>query len=274
MPTVNGAQKNRLAPRADTRRDLLLFSGNECAWKTCRERLMNEDGGWVGEMAHIRGAEPGSARHDPGLTKEELRADENLVLLCANHHQRIDDPRSSRKYDVEFLQQMKQEHEGRYRKAVAAAEDEISDLTLENMVIPCTNLKGIDPELEEEDREYFVPLVNEFAERLREVTKPARGLLAVLISRPTAIGAPEAARRIGRDKRTVYELATELETAGIAYIDTDWFEDEIPERVVVDSLCSDWPEFWEVLRDHMASREDATVDDVIVGLNFALLDRP
>ncbi|WP_073819559.1 hypothetical protein [Streptomyces sp. CB02261] len=274
MPTAGRTEKNRLAPRADTRRDLLLFSGNECAWKTCSVRLMNEDGGWVGEMAHIRGAEPGSARHDPALSKEELRADENLVLLCANHHQRIDDPRSSKRYSVEFLQQMKREHEGRYRKAVAAAEDEISDLTRENTVIPCVDLQRVEPNFEEEDREYFVPCVNEFADRLREVTKPARGLLAVVISRPTVIDAPEAARRIGRDRATVYELVRELEAAGLAYIDTEWFGDEIPEGVIVRPLCEDWPEFWDVLRDHMAGRDDATVEDVIVGLDFSLLDRP
>ncbi|QYA98262.1 helix-turn-helix domain-containing protein [Streptomyces anulatus] len=274
MATAGRPEKNRQAPRADTRRDLLLFSGNECAWKTCSERLMNEDGGWVGEMAHIRGAEPGSARHDPALSKEELRSDENLVLLCANHHQRIDDPRSSRRYDVEFLQQMKRKHEERYRKAVAAAEDEISDLTRENTVIPSADLQRVEPDFEEEEREYFVPRVNEFADRLREVTKPARGLLAVVISRPTVIGAPEAARRIGRDRATVYDLVRELEAAGLAYIDTEWFEDETPEGVIVHPLCEDWPEFWDVLRDHMADRDDATVDDVIVGLNFSLLDRP
>jgi hypothetical protein len=169
---------------------------------------------------------------------------------------------------------MKQEHEGRYRRAVAAAEDEISDLTLENTVIPSTDLKRVDPDFDEEVREYLIPLVNEFADRLREVTKPARGLLAVLISRPAVIGAPEAARRIGRDKQTVYELAEELDAASIAYIDTEWFEGEVPEGVVVRPLCQDWPEFWDILRDHMADREDATVDDVIVGLNFSLLDQP
>ena len=33
-----------------------------------------------------------------------------------------------------------------------------------------------------------------------------------------------------------------------------------------------WPEFWVDLRDHMAGRSDATVDDVIVGLDFSVLD--
>lgn len=51
---------------------------------------------WVGEVAHIRGAEPGSARYDAAFAKDtdRLRAFDNLVLLCRVHHRRIDDPAS------------------------------------------------------------------------------------------------------------------------------------------------------------------------------------
>jgi hypothetical protein len=77
-----------------------------------------------------------------------------------------------------------------------------------------------------------------------------------------------------RDSRTVHELVTELEAAGPAYIDTDWFEGDVSEGDIVRSVCKDWPEFLDVLRDHMSDREDATVRDVIVGLDFVLLDRP
>ncbi|GAA1376591.1 hypothetical protein ACFPK5_01045 [Streptomyces beijiangensis] len=268
------AAKNRLAPRADTRRDLLLFSGNECAWKTCRARLTNEDGEYVGQVAHIHGAEPGSARFDPTLSREDLRADENLVLLCASDHQRIDGPQGREKYDARFLREMKRVHEDRYRKAAAVAEEMISDLTLENAVVPCVNLERVEPEFDDEERTYFVPLINVYAERLREVTLSARSLLALVISRPTVIGVAEVARRIGRDKRAVHELVVELEAAGLAYIDTDWVEGDVPAGVIVRSACEDWPEFLDTLRDHMSEREDATVRDVIVGLDFALLDRP
>ncbi|MGA5376006.1 hypothetical protein ACPCSD_33940 [Streptomyces griseoincarnatus] len=274
MATKKTAEKNRRDPRAGTTRDLLLFSGNECAWPDCRQRLMTEDGAWVGEVAHIRGAEPDSARYNAAFArdKDALRADSNLILLCRVHHRRIDDPRSRDRYSVAGLHRMKRAHEDRFRRAVAAAEEQIYDLTRDSTVVYCTDLKRLAADWTDEDRKFFVPQLNAFADRLRGVTPAARGLLAVVVSRPTEIGAPEAARRIGHSKKKVYELADELDAAAMAYIDTDWFEDEVPERVVVRSPLPDWLEFWDALRDHMATRRDATVDDVVVGLDFSLLD--
>jgi hypothetical protein len=93
----------------------------------------------------------------------------------------------------------------------------------------------------------------------------------VIAARLTEIGAPEAARRIGRDRQTVYALVDELDAAGIAWIDDTPFEGELPKRIVVRPVDRDWPELWDTLRDHMANREDATVEDVIGGLDFSLL---
>jgi hypothetical protein len=39
-------------------------------------------------------------------------------------------------------------------------------------------------------------------------------------------------------------------------------------------VFADWPEFWDDLRDHMAGRADAGLEDVIVDLDFSLLDQP
>ncbi|MFF1872805.1 hypothetical protein [Kitasatospora herbaricolor] len=33
-----------------------------------------------------------------------------------------------------------------------------------------------------------------------------------------------------------------------------------------------WDDVWEMLRDHLVDRINATVEDVIVGLDFSLLD--
>lgn len=150
---------------------------------------------------------------------------------------------------------------------MACAEETISDLTLLNRVV----LHRIESEFTDDDREDLIPRLNAFADRLGEITAATRGLLAVIAARLTEIGAPEAARRIGRDRQTVYALVDELDAAGIAWLDDTPFEGELPKRIVVRPVARDWPEFWEALRDHMANREDATVEDVIGGLDFSLL---
>jgi hypothetical protein len=52
---------------------------------------------------------------------------------------------------------------------------------------------------------------------------------------------------------------------------------EIPYQVTLwtdamGSVLDGWDTFWEELRSHLAGRADATLDDVIVGLDFSLLD--
>lgn len=88
----------------------LLFarSGNRCAFPKCRAP-MALDGTLTGEICHIKGARPGSARFDPGQTDVERHAYSNLVLMCPTHHTVIDDDEDA--YTVERLYKIKTEHE-------------------------------------------------------------------------------------------------------------------------------------------------------------------
>lgn len=45
----------------------------------------------VGEAAHIYGANPGSARYDPGMASVDRGAIANAVWLCGNCHKLVDD---------------------------------------------------------------------------------------------------------------------------------------------------------------------------------------
>lgn len=62
------------------------------------------------DIAHIRGAKPGSARFDPGMRDDERAAIENLVLLCKPHHKLVDtiEPQN---YSVEMLAEWKRDNE-------------------------------------------------------------------------------------------------------------------------------------------------------------------
>jgi len=63
----------------------------------------------TGEVCHIKGVRPGSARYEPGQTDVERHAYANLVLMCPTHHTVIDDDDEA--YTVERLCKIKATHE-------------------------------------------------------------------------------------------------------------------------------------------------------------------
>ena len=69
----------------------------------------------------------------------------------------------------------------------------------------------------------------------------------------------------------------ELENRKLARVAEEAFEGELPHEVVLwtdarGSVLDGWDTFWDELRAHMSGRSDATLDDVIVDLDFSLLD--
>lgn len=88
----------------------LLFarSGNRCAFpKCCAPMALNNT--LTGEVCHINGARPGSARYDPAQSDVERHAYANLVLMCPTHHTVIDDDEET--YTVDRLRKIKAAHE-------------------------------------------------------------------------------------------------------------------------------------------------------------------
>ena len=53
------ANAKRLAPTADTLRELFLKSGNLCAFPACGKLMMNAEGVFIGQVCHIEAAEEG-----------------------------------------------------------------------------------------------------------------------------------------------------------------------------------------------------------------------
>lgn len=87
---------------------LFARSGNRCAFTKCRASMVVNQT-LIGEICHIKGEKPGSARHDPAQTDADRHAYTNLVLMCPNHHTVIDD--DERSYTVERLREIKTTHE-------------------------------------------------------------------------------------------------------------------------------------------------------------------
>lgn len=108
-------------PAPATVKHLFAVSGNRCAFLECSHPLVEVSGKVIGEVCHIRGKRPGSARYDPDQTG--IDDFENLLLLCPTHHATIDaDPN---RYTVTELFQMKSRHESTI-KPVQEASDTVA----------------------------------------------------------------------------------------------------------------------------------------------------
>ncbi len=169
----------RLPPKPETLRKLYIFSGNMCAMPDCKQVLIDEDGTWIGEVAHIHAASDGGPRANTSLSQEERREAKNLILLCRNCHKKID--YKVDQYPAEKLFQIKEEHEGRYRKGLEQAVFE--DCMDEYKITWPKSLDvwGIMPS--DEEFNDALESLKKVADRLSNVPTPTRDFLAKCVKR-------------------------------------------------------------------------------------------
>lgn len=91
-----------------------MLSGSRCALPDCRRELVepgnSSDGAAIlGELAHIKGENPGSARYDANMTPAERNGYSNRILICPTCHTKIDSQPNT--FTVEELLRIKREHE-------------------------------------------------------------------------------------------------------------------------------------------------------------------
>lgn len=96
-----------------TEKALFRLALGKCYFPGCQKSVIEEVNGHpvVGvQIAHIRGAEPSSARYDPLMTDKERAAFPNLILLCQPHHTYVDrvDPHT---YPAAVLEEWKEQNE-------------------------------------------------------------------------------------------------------------------------------------------------------------------
>jgi hypothetical protein len=65
----------------------------------------------LGERVHIEALEKKGPRYNKNQTPQQRNSFENLMLMCPNHHTKID--KNFRKYTAKVLKKIKQEHEER-----------------------------------------------------------------------------------------------------------------------------------------------------------------
>lgn len=99
------ARKN---PTPATLRNLSIRSGNQCAFTSCTEPLLDAAENYVAELCHIEAAMPQGPRFNPLQSDDQRRSPENLLYLCHKHHVETHDPI---KYPASKLRAMKTAHE-------------------------------------------------------------------------------------------------------------------------------------------------------------------
>ena len=144
----------RHIPTAD--RDLLWrLSAFRCAYPACQIELYRRGEAGdrhanIGKMAHIFGHSEKGPRPNPDGFTEDTNKYENLILLCANHHDVVD--RQTNTHTVSLLRQWKADHERWITDRLAREEFNSGDL--ESIIIWLSD----NPELPPEDFVLTPPL--------------------------------------------------------------------------------------------------------------------
>ncbi len=111
---MSSKQQTNIGPRdykvSDIKR-LFALSGNQCAKPDCYKELIAEDGHTVvAKICHIEAAKKGGSRFRQSMNNDERRSYSNLILLCDEHHQMIDNKANENKYTTPVLKKWKEEH--------------------------------------------------------------------------------------------------------------------------------------------------------------------
>lgn len=88
------------------------MSGNECGAPDCSNKLIARDGETViSKICHIEAASKNGPRWNPNMDDDQRRHFDNLILLCDECHNIIDNKENESQYPVALLKEWKKNHE-------------------------------------------------------------------------------------------------------------------------------------------------------------------
>ncbi len=206
------------------KRRLDILSGNRCAAPDCQKSILARDGlTIVGKICHIEAASSGGARYNGSMSDEDRRHFNNLILLCSECHEIIDNPENEGKYPVSLLKKWKADHESKQQEhyarqcsqALILAINKIADITLEereiderfhpfdiDKKIEFNSLKRNRP-LIEEYAPYFTKINGLYKEMEKEGSFKKEKLLRVI--RQVYLDVLKEFTGSGKDRRTVVQ---------------------------------------------------------------------
>lgn len=90
---------------------LLVRSGNRCPYPGCANSLVDDDNVVLFDICHIYEHGEAQPRHNPTLSKAYLDSYDNIILFCKICHKKVDSTQLSHIHTVEWLQELKKNHE-------------------------------------------------------------------------------------------------------------------------------------------------------------------
>jgi hypothetical protein len=107
-----------------TIKELFGLCSNQCAFPDCTNQIVAVETKWskaavVGHTCHIYAASDKGPRGKPGLTEKERNSPGNLILMCGDHHPRVD--KQWQTYPATKLKKWKKAHEAKATKGTAEA---------------------------------------------------------------------------------------------------------------------------------------------------------
>jgi hypothetical protein len=276
----------RLAPQAETLRELFLKSGNLCAYPSCGRLMMNDEGKFIGQLCHIEAAEEGGERFNPQMTNEERRAAANLMMMCYEHHTVTSDVE---RYTVDVLRRYKREHESRFSRADRAILESLTDWTRLAEPTTVSTLKRISDVLQwrvgEDDLQESIRKLNAYTGRLAFVPVDVRRFLGAVAMRMCRMENTNAVKSgglgdeeilasdlrgaFGWSDSTIIERANEMEAYHLGSIDQMYQSERFLPSVRINRIDG-WP-FWLELAQ-FCERAPENMDAFTVDLDFRRLD--
>jgi hypothetical protein len=107
-----------------TIKELFALCNNQCAFPDCTNEIVaagtkRSNAAVVGHICHIYAASDNGPRGKPGLTERERNSPGNLILMCGDHHPRVD--KQPQTYPATTLKKWKQAHEAKATGGTAEA---------------------------------------------------------------------------------------------------------------------------------------------------------
>lgn len=255
-----------------TLRSLWLRSGNQCAHPACHRALLNDSGIFVGDIAHIEGLNPKSARYNPNMNDAERNAPENLMLMCPTHHREVDI--SSKHTAVELLK-WKNDHEKKYSDIANIFQGMISDYTAEIQISYPKNLRRLVPGLSVEQEKENVEIFCEMLDKLQPVPNATKSFLAIAVSRARK----KSFRTFAADLHEICSVGTLspreanqhkniLETHKLAYYDDGEPGQDL--LALIPDHHSGW-NIWEDIQNYFKKNPNE-ITKLLVDMDFTVLD--
>lgn len=275
----------RLPPTDPTVKELFAKSGNQCAFPGCLIPVVDELGTVVGQIVHIKGVKPASARFDVTQDPNDRRHVSNLLIMCNPHHRATDD---ETRYSVARMREIKETHERRFAGVISGLRGTLEDQTRHAVVHPPKSMaryRGVSGLTDDEASE-MRPVFEALLAKLARLPPDARSVLATILDRGGESGfaswsmegsvelpMSELRAVLGVSETELRDELLILKNHGFADIDIEGTEASFGAPVVVATPPS--LENGElVLTDlrAVAAESGTSLTRAIVGLDFRLLD--